>query len=229
MQTRSGQGGRFLFLLLLLGVGAAGGWWLRGWMSRVDTTASTPVTPVGHDDGGRHDDAPPTIAPKESAPTIGPTRPDTGDLIADLRQRRLRVPLDGADTALFKGQFDQRRGGGSRGHEAVDLLAPRNTPIYAVDAGTIAKLFVSKAGGNTVYQFDEEGRACFYYAHLERYADGLTEGQRIRAGELLGYVGTTGNAPPDTPHLHFAVFKLTPEKQWWKGEAIDPSLVFEGH
>lgn len=208
-------------LFLFFAMGAVTGWLLRGWAPQPAAIAVVPDDRPSH-----HDDSPPTIAAKPAAPTISAPRPDTGDFVADLQQRRLRLPLDGADAALFRGQFEQRRGGGSRGHEAVDLLAPRNTPIYAVDAGTIAKLFVSKAGGNTVYQFDDEGRACYYYAHLERYADGLAEGQRVRPGDILGYVGTTGNAPPDTPHLHFAVFKLTSEKQWWKGEPIDPFLIY---
>ena len=87
-----------------------------------------------------------------------------------LRNRGLRLPLDDADVEAMKGGFEERRDGGGRGHEAVDLLAPRNTPIRAVDDGTIAKLFTSKAGGLAIYQFDPSGRFCYYYAHLERYA-----------------------------------------------------------
>ena len=88
-----------------------------------------------------------------------------------------------------------------------------------------AKLFFSKAGGITIYQFDPSNNYCYYYAHLERYADGLAEGQQIKRGQVIGYVGTTGNAPRDTPHLHFAIVKLTPEKKWWEGSAIDPYSV----
>ena len=139
---------------------------------------------------------------------------------------RLRVPIDGANVDTWKGGFDERRSGGSRGHEAVDILSPRNTPIHAVAAGSIAKIFESKAGGHTVYQFDADGRLCYYYAHLEHYADGLHEGQPIQQGDVIGYVGTSGNAPPNTPHLHFAVFELGPEKQWWKGTPLDPYMVF---
>jgi len=111
-------------------------------------------------------------------------------------------------------------------HEAVDILAPRNTAVHAVEDGTLVKLFVSKAGGNTIYQFDESGRFAYYYAHLERYAIGLREGDSIKEGQVIGYVGTSGNAPKNTPHLHFAVFELGPERQWWKGKAIDPYLLF---
>ena len=129
---------------------------------------------------------------RETAPTTG-TNP-------------LRLPIDGMNPELVKGGFYESRG--SRRHEAVDILAPRHTPVHAVESGTIARLFFSKAGGITIYQFDRSGRLCYYYAHLERYADGLHEGDAVSQGEVIGYVGTTGNAPPNTPHLHFAVFEL---------------------
>ena len=95
-----------------------------------------------------------------------------------------------------------------------------------MENGTIAKLFVSKAGGNTIYQFDPTGQFCYYYAHLERYADGVHEGQAVARGDVIGYVGTSGNAPPLVPHVHFAVYELGPERHWWQGRAIDPYLVF---
>ena len=98
----------------------------------------------------------------------------------------------------------------------------RNTPVRAVESGRIARLFFSKAGGITIYQFDPTERFCYYYAHLERYAEGLREGQRVQKGQVIGYVGTSGNAPEDTPHLHFAIFRLTAEKHWWEGTPIDP-------
>ena len=138
---------------------------------------------------------------------------------------RLRVPIDGVAIESFKGGFEERRG--SRPHEAVDILSPRNTPILAVDNGTIAKLFDSKAGGHTIYQFDATGRVAYYYAHLEKYAEGLHDGQVVKQGDVLGYVGTSGNAPPNTPHLHFAVFELDDSGRWWKGKALDPYAVFK--
>lgn len=137
---------------------------------------------------------------------------------------RLRVPVEGIDAEALKGGFAEARTG--HAHEAVDMLAPRNTPVHAVQDGTIAKLFVSKQGGNTIYEIDEAGRLEYYYAHLERYATGLKEGDRVSQGQVIGYVGTSGNAPPNTPHLHFAVFELGPERQWWKGKAIDPYPLF---
>jgi murein DD-endopeptidase MepM/ murein hydrolase activator NlpD len=146
--------------------------------------------------------------------------------IDDLRNRALRVPLDGFDVESLKGGFSERRDSGGRPHEAVDMLAPRNTPVHAVENGTIAKLFFSKAGGNTIYQYDPSGEICYYYAHLERYADGLSEGSKVSRGDVIGFVGSSGNAPANTPHLHFAVFELTPEHHWWQGTPIDPYQLF---
>jgi murein DD-endopeptidase MepM/ murein hydrolase activator NlpD len=165
------------------------------------------------------------VAPTAAAPTaetIG------ADPIAILRRHDLRLPIDDDDVDVddWKGHFAQRRGGGSRGHEAVDILAPRHTPVAAVEDGTIAKLFQSKAGGLTIYQFDPTEQFCYYYAHLQRYAPGLRDGKRISKGEVIGYVGTTGNASPNTPHLHFAIFQLTDAKRWWEGRPVDPYLVF---
>ena len=140
-------------------------------------------------------------------------------------KQRLRVPIDGVSIESFKGGFAEMRG--ALVHEAVDILVPRGTPIHAVRDGTIAKLFVSRLGGLTIYHFEDGGRLCFYYAHLERYADGLHEGQRVSQGEVIGYVGTSGNAPPDTPHLHFAISRLNEDRKWWQGRALDPYLVFK--
>jgi murein DD-endopeptidase MepM/ murein hydrolase activator NlpD len=137
-----------------------------------------------------------------------------------LRDRRLQLPVLGFDVRSLRDNFAEARGG--RVHEALDLAAPRGTPVLAVDDGVVKKLFTSKPGGLTVYQFDPSETYSYYYAHLDRYADGLKEGAALRKGEVLGYVGTTGNAPPGVPHLHFTVFKLEPDKRWWHGTAINP-------
>jgi murein DD-endopeptidase MepM/ murein hydrolase activator NlpD len=134
----------------------------------------------------------------------------------------LATPIAGVDPKSLTDSFADARGGGSRKHEALDIAAARGTPVLAVAEGNVAKLFNSKDGGLTVYQFDNTQQYAFYYAHLDRYAPNLKEGMLLRKGDTLGYVGTTGDAPKDTPHLHFAVFKLGPEKQWWKGEALNP-------
>ena len=176
------------------------------------------------------------IAAPPSSATANPPRPTVSAparaaapvaTTGDLPHGRIRVPIDGEDIEVFKDGFAERRDAGGRPHEAVDMLAPRNTPVHAVENGTIAKLFTSKAGGLTIYQFDPTGRLCYYYAHLERYADGLKDGQTVSQGDVIGYVGTTGNAPANTPHLHFAVFELNAERHWWQGKPLDPYRVFK--
>lgn len=149
--------------------------------------------------------------PRMAAPEAAPS---------ELVDRDLAIPVDGIRPDQLTRSFADQRG--SRVHQAIDILAPHHTPVRAVEDGTIARLFNSKAGGITLYQFDPSGRYCYYYAHLDRYADGLKEGAAVRKGDLIGYVGTSGNAPKDTPHLHFAVFRLTGEKRWWEGTPIDP-------
>ena len=151
------------------------------------------------------------------AGVIGPTPTSP----AGLEERDFEMPVEGVMRESLTRQFDDPRGG-SRRHEAIDILAPRNTPVKAVEDGTIARLFHSKAGGITIYQFDPSQQFCYYYAHLERYASGLKEGDAVRKGQVIGYVGTSGNAPDDTPHLHFAIFRLSAEKRWWEGTPIDP-------
>ena len=153
--------------------------------------------------------------PRISTPTIG------ADPVEELRRRHLALPLPDLDRGDLRDTFDEMRGG-TRRHEALDIVAPRNTPVLAVEDGTVAKLFLSKAGGLTLYQFDPTATYAYYYAHLERYADGVKDGDRVERGQVIGYVGTSGNAPPDAPHLHFAIFKLTDAKRWWQGTALDP-------
>ena len=143
-----------------------------------------------------------------------------------LAARGLALPVAGARQDTFIDSFSDGRG--ARKHEALDIHAPRGTPVVAVGDGCVVKLFNSAAGGITLYQFDPQGRFTYYYAHLQRYADGVKEGTLLQRGDVLGYVGTSGNAPPDTPHLHFAIFRLGPEKKWWQGTPVNPFKVFSG-
>jgi peptidoglycan LD-endopeptidase LytH len=144
---------------------------------------------------------------------------------AELFGKHLTLPVQGYDPARLVDTFSQARG--SRVHEALDIMAPRGTPVIAADEGNVVKLFNSKLGGITVYQFDDSGTWCYYYGHLDRYAEGLKEGMLLRKGEVLGYVGSTGDASPDAPHLHFAIFRLGPQKHWWEGTAVDPFPLFK--
>jgi murein DD-endopeptidase MepM/ murein hydrolase activator NlpD len=154
--------------------------------------------------------------PPEVVPGPAPGLADYESLLS----RELLFPLDGQARRALVNNFAETRG--DRTHEALDILAPRGTPVLAVDGGVVRKLFMSVRGGLTVYQFDPTESYCYYYAHLDRYAEGLVEGKVVRKGDRIGYVGTTGNAPPNTPHLHFTIFKLGPEKRWWEGVPINP-------
>lgn len=139
----------------------------------------------------------------------------------------LLIPVSGITVGQLTDTFKDARGAG-RVHDAMDIMAPNGTPVIAVADGRLVKLFNSKQGGLTIYQFDAGETKAYYYAHLARYADGMTEDRTLRRGETIGYVGSTGNASPDAPHLHFAVFELGPEKKWWQGTAINPYPLLTG-
>ena len=154
-------------------------------------------------------------------PPLPPASPATAaGLSADLRNRRLLIPVQGVKAAELQPTFHAQRG--TREHEALDVLAPKGTPVLAVEDGEIVKLFYSVRGGKSIYQFDRSRRYCYYYAHLDGYASGLAEKQQVSQGQVIGYVGSTGNAKADTPHLHFAIFRLTAEQRWSEGTPIDP-------
>lgn len=142
-------------------------------------------------------------------------------------RRRLGLPVAGLAAKDIQDTFNETRKG-QRRHEATDILSPRGTPVLAIDDGVIRKLFLSKQGGLTVYQFDTEETYCYYYAHLDGYAPGLREGMPVHRGDTLGYAGATGNASANTPHLHLAIFKLGPEKRWWEGAPINPYPLLMG-
>jgi peptidoglycan LD-endopeptidase LytH len=169
---------------------------------------------------------PPVTAPDPEPPRTEDVPTMAANPIADLRQRDLMLPVLGIKKEDLRSNFDEPRGG-SRRHEAIDILAPRNTPIFAVEDGKIARLFLSAGGGITIYQYDPSEKYVYYYAHLEKYAPDLKEGDRVKRGDVIGYVGTTGNAPRNTPHLHFAIFKMTDDKRWWQGTPIDPYSVLK--
>jgi murein DD-endopeptidase MepM/ murein hydrolase activator NlpD len=155
-----------------------------------------------------------------SRPAIA--RPDAKPVYtkATVSMAGVMIPVEGIPAdALQRNSFNEHRG--TRTHEALDILAPRGTPVVAAVNGKVRKLFTSAAGGLTIYQYDEREEMVYYYAHLDRYADHIREGVSVRQGEVIGYVGVTGNAG-NTPHLHFSISVLSPTKEWWKGTAVDP-------
>ncbi len=129
-------------------------------------------------------------------------------------------PISGLSVANLQDTFEEIHNG--HRHEAIDIMEPRGTPVHAVVSGNIRKLFLSKPGGNTIYQFDEMGVYCYYYAHLDGYAKGLREGMRVDRGDIIGFVGSTGDADARAPHLHFEIHELGPDRLWWKGKAVNP-------
>jgi murein DD-endopeptidase MepM/ murein hydrolase activator NlpD len=138
-----------------------------------------------------------------------------------LASRTLGMPVANMKLSDILDTFNQSRGG-ERRHEATDIVAPRGTAVLAVEDGTIVKLFWSQAGGRTIYEFDPSERYCYYYAHLDGYESKLAERMRVRRGQVIGYVGTTGNAPANSPHLHFGITEIGPDKKWWGGTPINP-------
>ncbi|WP_313204331.1 M23 family metallopeptidase [Stenotrophomonas sp.] len=209
---------QLIVLGVLLGLGA--GWWLRrdaGEPVAVARPAAQPAVAA----------APPAAAatPHVDAPVPTSTPPSS----ASDAPTGLLLPVQGIQASQLRDTFTDARSEG-RVHDAIDIMADAGTPVLAVADGTVEKLFDSERGGLTIYQFEPSGRWCYYYAHLQRYADGLAEKQLIKRGEVIGYVGSTGNASADAPHLHFEVHVLGPEKQWWKGESINPyPLLVAGH
>jgi len=133
----------------------------------------------------------------------------------------LIIPVEGVTSTQLVDTWGQARSEG-RKHEGIDIMAPQGTPVRATAAGRIAKLFWSKRGGTTVYQFDQSGRLVYYYAHLSAYAQGLKEGDEVRQGQLIAYVGSTGNAT--TPHLHFEIQRANAGHQWWRGASLNPYM-----
>jgi len=195
--------------------------WLRARVSATlpappanfDANASVPAPPVPPPEG-----APvPPPAKAEGSAERAATEPAT---LSPATAMHLSMPISSVKPSTITDTFHDMRDGHE--HEAVDIMAPRGTPVKAVAEGNVAKLFTSKEGGLTLYEFDNSGQYAFYYAHLDHYAPGVKEGTLLHPGDVLAYVGTTGDAPVNAPHLHFAVFKLGPDKKWWQGKALDP-------
>jgi murein DD-endopeptidase MepM/ murein hydrolase activator NlpD len=151
--------------------------------------------------------------------------PSPTPIIDELRAKGLLFPVPGVDASAMKDTFREPRGG-SRLHHAVDIVAPRGTPVLSTDSGQILKVYKSQAGGLMVYAADCSRRFIYYYAHLDRYHTGLAEGKSIARGDTIGYVGTTGNAPANYPHLHFAILRSNDVSKWSRGLPVNPAKVF---
>jgi peptidoglycan LD-endopeptidase LytH len=173
----------------------------------------------------------PTVAPAATLAHVPRAPSVTGDTtkatsLSELRAKRLLFPVLGFSIERTKDSFRDRRGQ-KRLHNALDILAPRGTPVVSTDSGRILKLYRNELGGLMVYASDAEGRYIYSYAHLDRYRPGLKEGAPIARGDTIGYVGTTGNAPANIPHLHFAILRSKNVKRWSRGTPVNPFEVFK--
>jgi murein DD-endopeptidase MepM/ murein hydrolase activator NlpD len=139
----------------------------------------------------------------------------------ELRARHLLIPVEGITAEQLRDTYNSARSGG-RVHDAIDIHAPRGTPVRATADGTIRKLHSGERGGLSLYQMDDDGRTRYYYAHLDEYADGIAEGRRVRRGEVIGYVGDSGNAQPGDYHLHFSIAIVDHPSRWWEGTNVNP-------
>jgi murein DD-endopeptidase MepM/ murein hydrolase activator NlpD len=165
-----------------------------------------------------------TVAP--APPAVASTTSSSND-VEYLRDRRLLLPVAGANVARLEDTFLEGRDG-DRTHRAIDILAPRGTPILSADDGRILRMSTNTLGGISMYTVDSQTRLVYYYAHLDRYNDSMSPGRNVAKGDTLGYVGTTGNAPKDIPHLHFQVMRWPADGKYWNGEPLDPFEALGG-
>jgi murein DD-endopeptidase MepM/ murein hydrolase activator NlpD len=198
-----------------------GATWLEGAEERQSGGSHVPASeePGGVDNGGNSVDPSAIDAVATDTLTIsGPTTTTSAGAGA------LIIPVAGIEAAdLIDSFLDSRGANGGRVHEGIDIMAPSGTDVIAMAPGTIAKLHQSGPGGNSIYVRSPDRMQIHYYAHLEGYASGLAEGQQVRAGQLLGTVGSSGNADPAAPHLHFEIMQTIPDAQWWEpSNAVNP-------
>jgi peptidoglycan LD-endopeptidase LytH len=196
--------------ILMLVLVVAAGWGMPGVLGRVyvagvATAPAAPAPEVPFVGGGQ----------AERLPARAPS-PGEGSAASS----RLLIPVRGVQAASLVDTYEQARGQGRR-HDAIDIMAPRGTPVVAASDGVVMKLFESERGGTTLYQLAPDGRTIYYYAHLDRYAPGMAEGRALRRGEVLGYVGDTG-AEPGNYHLHFEVSTTLDPDQYWGGVPQNP-------
>lgn len=181
------------------------------------TTPSLKVTPAPSPAPSASPEIP-QVEPGFSSTPVGPAEPQRDSFVG---QVNLIIPVLGVKPEQLLDTFADARSEG-RSHDAIDIAAPAGTPVVAASEGEIVKLFQSEKGGMTIYQLSPDKKLVFYYAHLQRYADGIHEGKYVHRGEVIGYVGDTGNAGAGNYHLHFSVATLTDPKRHWEGTNINP-------
>src|SRR5690606_13583710 len=201
-----------------------------GWLLR-DACAFVPeaTVPAGPAAESLRVEGPPVL--EGDTARVGPeeaavARPDTVEAL-QLAPSGLAMPVAGVRPEGLVDTFDAARGEG-REHDALDILAPRGTPVLAAAAGRVLRLFTSVRGGLTIYQLGADGRTVYYYAHLDGYAEGLANGQALARGQVIGYVGDSGNAAPGNTHLHFAMWRIADPADFWEGEPINPYPLLGG-
>lgn len=162
-------------------------------------------------------------------PSFGPSQPapPPAPAVEATARGALVIPVAGVKPEALYDSFDEARGGDTRMHGAQDIMAPRGTPVLAAAAGTVEKLFDSANGGHTIYVRSADGGTVYYYAHLDAYADGLAEGQAVKRGQIIATVGSTGDASPDAPHLHFEIKQMAPGEKWYQGTAVNPYPILK--
>ncbi|MEP6730453.1 MAG: M23 family metallopeptidase [bacterium] len=167
--------------------------------------------------------------PVNAKPAIVVSAVSSVDAVDYLLARGILIPVAGASLGQLRDSFDEERDGG-RTHRALDIMASRGTPILSADSGRILRLSTNTLGGNIIYASDPLGRIVYYYAHLDAYQPGLVQGAMVARGDTIGFVGTTGNAPKDTPHLHFQVMRMPADGKYWDGDPINPyPLILLSH
>lgn len=205
-----------------------------GWADRVLTIAVTATVTSAAWIVAAGTGLMPTASPIERTITSGAGTTDASGAVSEGRtvttpNQELIVPVAGIARTALSDTYEDARGGGARVHEAIDIMAPRGSPVIAAAPGTIERLFQSDDGGNTIYQRSRDRGTIYYYAHLDSYASGLSEGQTVARGQTLGAVGSTGNASESAPHLHFAILQTTPEAKWYEASAaVDPYPLLKG-
>ena len=174
----------------------------------------------------------PAAAPASAAPkvvlagsAVAAGSVSSSEAVNYLLARGMEIPVAGITLSRLRDTFDEGRDAG-RTHRALDILAPRGTAVLAADSGRILRIGTNTLGGNIICAADPLGRIVYYYAHLDAFQSGLAQGASIARGDTLGFVGTTGNAPKDTPHLHFQVMRMPPDGKYWDGDPINPYPLF---